>query len=47
MLLCSALGETLEEGIKQLDATYVTFSDVKVQDRSLIWNTDLIENHGA
>ena len=36
-------GETLEEGIKQLDATYATFPDVKVQDRSLIWNTDLIE----
>jgi succinate dehydrogenase / fumarate reductase, flavoprotein subunit len=36
-------GISLEEGIKKLDATYATFPDVKVQDRSLIWNTDLIE----
>ena len=36
-------GDSLEAGIKKLDATYASFPDVKVQDRSLIWNTDLIE----
>ena len=36
-------GESLEEGIDKLGATFATFSDVKVSDRSLIWNTDLIE----
>jgi len=36
-------GETLDEGVKLLDQTYVTFADVQVSDRSMIWNTDLIE----
>jgi len=36
-------GEVLKEGIKKLSQTYESFSDVKVSDRSLIWNTDLIE----
>jgi succinate dehydrogenase / fumarate reductase flavoprotein subunit len=36
-------GETLQEGVNKLKATYATFPDVKVSDRSLIWNTDLIE----
>lgn len=35
--------ETLQEGVKQIDETWKTFSDVKISDRSLIWNTDLIE----
>ncbi len=33
----------LQEGIKKLSQTLDSFSDVKVSDRSMIWNTDLIE----
>ena len=36
-------GEVLKEGINKLSQTYDSFSDVKVSDRSMIWNTDLIE----
>ena len=35
--------ELLEEGVKQVDSIVAAFDDVKVSDRSLIWNTDLIE----
>lgn len=36
--------ETLAEGKKLIDQTVQTFmKDVKVADKSLIWNTDLIE----
>ena len=35
--------ETLAEGKKLIDVTVKSFSDVKTTDRSLIWNTDLIE----
>ena len=36
-------GETLAEGVELLKQTFVTLGDVKVSDRSLIWNTDLVE----
>jgi len=36
-------GESLNEGIGKLRKTYETFPDVRVTDRSLIWNTDLVE----
>ena len=36
-------GESLEEGAQLLDQTFAALSDIKVADRSLIWNTDLIE----
>jgi succinate dehydrogenase / fumarate reductase flavoprotein subunit len=36
-------GETLAEGVSQLSATFATLPDIKVSDRSLIWNTDLVE----
>ena len=36
-------GEVLQEGLEMLSACYESFSDIKVSDRSLIWNTDLIE----
>jgi len=36
-------GESLQTGIGKLQATYASFADVKVTDRSLIWNTDLVE----
>jgi succinate dehydrogenase / fumarate reductase flavoprotein subunit len=36
-------GETLDEGIGKLAKTFATFPDVRVTDRSLVWNTDLVE----
>jgi succinate dehydrogenase / fumarate reductase flavoprotein subunit len=36
-------GETLQEGVELLQATHSGFADVSVKDRSLIWNTDLVE----
>jgi succinate dehydrogenase / fumarate reductase flavoprotein subunit len=36
-------GAVLREGIEQLSAIARSFSDVRVADRSLIWNSDLIE----
>ena len=36
-------GESLEEGAKKMDAIYASFKDVGLQDRSLIWNSDLME----
>ncbi|CBN75209.1 SDH1, succinate dehydrogenase subunit 1 [Ectocarpus siliculosus] len=35
--------ESLAEGVTRVDGVVNDFSDVKVTDRSLIWNTDLIE----
>jgi len=35
--------ELLEEGSEHMRAVYRSFQDVKVTDRSLIWNTDLVE----
>jgi succinate dehydrogenase / fumarate reductase flavoprotein subunit len=36
-------GESLGEGVDLLQKTFSTLGDVKVSDRSLIWNTDLVE----
>jgi succinate dehydrogenase / fumarate reductase, flavoprotein subunit len=36
-------GETLAAGIERIGATFASFSDVRISDRSLVWNTDLIE----
>ena len=36
-------GDVLDEGVELLRKTYASFDDVKVSDRSLVWNTDLIE----
>ncbi len=36
-------GETLQEGIEKMSDIFGLFSDVKVTDRSLIWNSDLLE----
>ena len=36
-------GETLAEGVELLDKTFAALADIKVSDRSLIWNTDLVE----
>jgi succinate dehydrogenase / fumarate reductase flavoprotein subunit len=36
-------GESLDEGVHKLEKVVASFADVSVSDRSLIWNTDLIE----
>ena len=36
-------GEMLEEGSKLIHEAYDAVPDVKITDRSLIWNSDLIE----
>ncbi|HEY6823486.1 MAG TPA: FAD-binding protein, partial [Steroidobacteraceae bacterium] len=36
-------GATLAQGIERIAQTFESFADVRIQDRSLIWNTDLIE----
>jgi succinate dehydrogenase / fumarate reductase flavoprotein subunit len=36
-------GESLNEGIGKLSKTFASFADVRISDRSLIWNTDLVE----
>merc|ERR1719273_534336 len=35
--------DTLEHGVKAIDAVYEKLKDVKVTDRSKVWNSDLIE----
>ena len=36
-------GETLAEGVRAIRDINASFTDVKVSDRSLVWNSDLIE----
>ena len=36
-------GEVLEEGVELLQKTCASLRDVSIADRSLIWNTDLVE----
>jgi succinate dehydrogenase / fumarate reductase flavoprotein subunit len=36
-------GETLDSGVKRLEAVHAKRGDLKVSDRGLIWNTDLVE----
>lgn len=36
-------GDVMQEGIKLLQKTSEAFADVKVNDRSMVWNTDLVE----
>ncbi len=36
-------GESLQEGAELLQKTFDSFANVHVSDRSLVWNTDLIE----
>jgi succinate dehydrogenase / fumarate reductase flavoprotein subunit len=36
-------GDSMQEGVEKMDEIFATFSDVKVSDRGLIWNTDLVE----
>jgi succinate dehydrogenase / fumarate reductase flavoprotein subunit len=36
-------GETLRSGVERIAAVYTKASDIAVSDRSMVWNTDLIE----
>ena len=36
-------GESFEEGVKLIDEVWEAMDDLKVTDRSMIWNTDLVE----
>jgi len=36
-------GETLKEGVKLIDEVFQESLDIKTVDRSLVWNTDLVE----
>jgi succinate dehydrogenase / fumarate reductase flavoprotein subunit len=36
-------GETLKQGCTNISAAFDAFADVKVTDRSLVWNSDLVE----
>jgi len=36
-------GETLGQGVAKIREVHASFNDVKVSDRSLVWNSDLIE----
>ncbi len=36
-------GDTLKEGCAKISETFASFNDVRVTDRSLYWNTDLVE----
>jgi succinate dehydrogenase / fumarate reductase flavoprotein subunit len=36
-------GESLAAGVQKLGAVHASFAEVQVSDRSLVWNTDLIE----
>lgn len=36
-------GETLQQGIDKMTDVFNSFSDVRINDKSMIWNTDLVE----
>ncbi|KAB7627547.1 succinate dehydrogenase flavoprotein subunit [Alkalilimnicola sp. S0819] len=36
-------GESLQQGVSKMEEVYASFSDVKISDRGLVWNSDLIE----
>lgn len=36
-------GESLDEGVEKLRNTFASFADVGIADRSMVWNTDLVE----
>lgn len=35
--------KTLQEGCDKIDEVYQTYHDVKINDKGLVWNTDLLE----
>jgi succinate dehydrogenase / fumarate reductase flavoprotein subunit len=36
-------GETLRDGMRKMTQTFASLAEVRVTDRSLVWNTDLVE----
>jgi succinate dehydrogenase / fumarate reductase flavoprotein subunit len=36
-------GDSLQEGVDKMNSIYTSYNDVKVSDRGLIWNSDLME----
>lgn len=38
-----SLQETLEEGCKKIDDIVQSLDNVGLKDRSMVWNTDLVE----
>ncbi len=36
-------GETLADGVRKIREIHASFADVKVSDRSMVWNSDLVE----
>ncbi|EIJ32968.1 succinate dehydrogenase flavoprotein subunit [Thiothrix nivea] len=36
-------GESMQEGVTKMNDIYASFNDVAVKDRSLVWNSDLME----
>jgi succinate dehydrogenase / fumarate reductase flavoprotein subunit len=36
-------GETLAQGLERIEAIYAQRGDIGITDRSMIWNTDLVE----
>ncbi len=35
--------KTLDEGVEKIDKVFASYPDVSIQDRSMIWNSDLVE----
>ena len=35
--------EVLTEGVKKIDSIHATLTDIQLSDRSMIWNSDLVE----
>ena len=42
-MLFRSTGESLRQGMDKVNGLNASFSDVSVADKSIIWNTDLIE----
>ena len=36
-------GKTLKRGINKMSEIWESFSDVKIEDKGMVWNTDLVE----
>ncbi len=36
-------GESMQEGVEKMNQVFASFDDIKISDRGLIWNTDLVE----
>lgn len=39
------MSKTLQEGCEKMNEIFALFDDIKVSDRSLVWNSDLIETY--